>query len=159
MDGAFGGNESGNENGVRVENGNKTEKGTEMKRAMAIAVGLGLAVMVSGCMSTMATQAHNGHVAAIKAVRLSNGAPGVGVDLLSLTPGYFGAWADSPGTMTAATIGDLVTTGAAAYAGYKALHKDSSGSSTPSNSNGSGAQYINSGSGNQTVNIDQHQGQ
>ena len=125
-----------------------------------------VALINTGCLSYMATEAHNNRVTTNRALsvsKLSGGEPAIGVNILSLTPGYFAAWSDSPGTMAAATAGDLVTTAAAVYAGYKAFHSgdnnSGAGGSAPSVNGSGNATYVNSGSGNQTIQIDQHSGQ
>ena len=66
----------------------------------------------------MGTQAHNNRVEA-KVLQLQAAPDGRGallaVNVLEITKGYFGAWKEAPGTMAAATAGDLLTTAGAAY--------------------------------------------
>lgn len=87
-------------------------------RLIPLALLVGVMAMGSGCFSYMATQSHNDRVE-MKALQLQAAPDDKGavlaVDLLRLSKGYFGAWSESPGTMTAATLGDLLTTGGAAY--------------------------------------------
>ena len=128
------------------------EKYQARKSAMPVAtVGLlvlGLAglMMTTGCLSYMGTQAHNGRVEK-KVLQLQTTQDGKGallaVNLLELSKGYFGAWSEAPGTMAAATAGDLLTTAGAAYL---LLKKDDGGGSD----RGGGDVTVN-GDGNTTV--------
>ena len=89
------------------------------------------ALVGSGCAEMFVVQHRDAGIQAhaIQAQALENGGIGVGVDLLSITPGWLAAWKDTPGAMGAATVADLGTTAAAVWAGYKAVHQSSSGSS------------------------------
>jgi len=133
-----------------------------MKKTLLIVGVVGAGLLNQGCLSYMATQSHNDKVKtvrAVQAVRMNDGAPGVGVDLLSLTPGYFAAWSDTPVLMTAATLGDLVTTGAAAYGAYKIAGGGNSsgngGAGITINGNGNTTIY-NGGSGSASASKDSH---
>jgi hypothetical protein len=111
-----------------------------------LVLGLAGLMMTTGCLSYMGTQAHNGRVEQkiLQAQAMPDG-KGVylAVNVLELTKGYFGAWSEAPGTMAAATIGDLLTSGAAAYL---LLKKDDGGGS----GKGGGDVTVN-GDGNTTV--------
>lgn len=74
--------------------------------------------MTTGCLSYMGTQSHNSRVERkiLQAQVMPDGKGAfLAVNVLELTKGYFGAWSEAPGTMAAATLGDLLTTGGAAY--------------------------------------------
>jgi len=130
------------------------------KKAITVAAAVCMAAMFSsGCLSYMGTQAHNNRVdkqvIQMQATQDGKGAM-LAVNLLELSKGYFGAWNEAPGTMAAATIGDLLVTGGAAYF---LLNKDDGGGDDGKDRdrsviqvNGDGNHtYINSGDGNQTT--------
>jgi hypothetical protein len=127
-------------------------------RMMAAPVCMAAMLLGSGCLSYMGTQAHNNRVEKqviqMQATQDGKGAM-LAVNLLELSKGYFGAWNAAPGTMAAATIGDLLVTGGAAYL---LLNKDGGGDDGKDRDrsviqvNGDGNHtYINSGDGNQTT--------
>jgi uncharacterized protein YceK len=92
-----------------------------------IAVCLVAAIVFSGCASYMAVKSHDDAINQ-KAIMMrldaqANGQPtlNVGIDLLN-TKGYLGAWKESPGKMTLATILDA----ALAYGAYELSQSDDS---------------------------------
>lgn len=127
----------------------------KMRNVMMVAVCVAAASFSSGCLSYMGTQAHNSRVEQ-KVLQMQAAPDGKGamlaVNILELSKGYFGAWSEAPGTMAAATLGDLLVTGGAAYL---MLNKDGGGGSKEHSDvqiNGDGnTTYINSGDGNQTT--------
>ena len=98
----------------------QASKGRAVPVAPLITIGLSVILMAmsTGCLSYLGTQAHNGRVEqkVLQAQAMPDGHGAfLAVNVLELSKGYFGAWAEAPGTMAAATAGDLLTTGAAAY--------------------------------------------
>lgn len=98
-----------------------------------------LALISIGCASYLAVSAHDSRVDAARALQAQPGADGksvyVGLDLLK-AKGYMAAWSESPGTMTAATVIDVLT-GVGAYYGVKAATGgDDKSRSTTVNVNG-----------------------
>jgi hypothetical protein len=64
-------------------------------------------VMNTGCASYLATQKVNAE--RVIQFRAQNGGMEAGVDIAGLSTGYLAAWGAAPGTMTGATVIDILT--------------------------------------------------
>jgi hypothetical protein len=105
----------------KAKGNNSDDTDVPVKTFGVIVLLLLLGLSQSGCASMLAVSSHDSKVEAAQALRMTPGADGksayVGLDLLQAT-GYIAAWKAAPGTMTAATVVDLLT-GIGAYYGIK----------------------------------------
>lgn len=107
---------------ISGETVSKQKKGENMKNLVLSCIMALCMLTWSGCASIYTVSQHDKAVMAQNAVKLQATAGGavVSFDVLSLGTGYFQAWADQPGTMTAATFLDALT-GAGLYLAGKEL--------------------------------------
>ena len=121
-----------------------------MKKFTIILTCIVVGTMLSGCCSYLATDGHNRNIDQKALVlRLEGNQATLGVDILG-AKGYLGAWKQSPGKMTLATLGDLAL-GAGLYYGGEAIANANDDDNR--SSSGGASVDLNGNSGNVNITI------